>query len=161
MKVPMTEIARIQDTLQRIYNGHSFYGDPIEDVLANIDAQQAFWIPQGGTHSIWQIVQHMTVWLRIIRERLTSPTIVDVDSNDETFATSAEATHENWNAARQGFHAALLALIDAAGKFPPEKLDAMVPEREYTFYVLLHGAAQHSLYHTGQIALMKRMWAGR
>ena len=157
----MTEIARIQDTLQRIYDGHAFYGDPIETVLADIDAPQAFWIPPGGTHSIWQLVQHMTVWLRIIRERLTSPTIIDVDSNDETFLSSAESNHENWNAARDGLKSALEALIQAAGKFPPEKLDAMVPEREYTFYMLLHGAAQHSLYHTGQIAMMKRMYAAR
>lgn len=157
----MTEIARIQDTLQRIYNGHAFYGDPIETVLADIDAQQAFWVPPGGTHSIWQILQHMTTWLRIIRERLTSPTIVDVDNNADTFPPAPEPTHENWNAARDGFHAALTALIKSAGEFPSAKLDAMVPEREYTFYMLLHGAAQHSLYHTGQIALMKRMWAGR
>ena len=155
----MTEIARIQDTLQRIYDGHAFYGDPIVAVLADVDAQQAFWVPPGGTHSIWQLVQHMTIWLRIIRERLTSPTIVDVDNNDDTFPSAPAPTHEDWNSAKDGFHAALLALIEAAGKFPPEKLDAMVPEREYTFYMLLHGAAQHSLYHTGQIALMKRMWA--
>ena len=157
----MTEIERIQDTLRRTYDGDSFYGDPIETILAGIDAKQAFWIPPGGTHNIWQIVQHMTTWLRIIRERLTSPTIVDVDSNDATFPPAPEPSHENWNAARDGFHAALSALIESAGKFPPDKLDDMVPERGYTFYVLLHGAAQHSLYHAGQIVLMKRMSAGQ
>jgi uncharacterized damage-inducible protein DinB len=157
----MTEIERIQDTLQRIYDGDSFYGDPIETILADIDAKQAFWVPPGGTHSIWQIVKHMTLWADIIRQRLTSPTIIDVESNDATFSTNPQATHENWNVARDAFHAALTALINAAGKFPPEKLDAMVPERGYTFYVLLHGAAQHSLYHAGQIVLMKRLYAAR
>jgi len=39
-------------------------------------------------------------------------------------------------------------------------VDEMVPGKEgahYTFYYMLHGVAQHELYHAGQIALLKKM----
>ena len=32
----------------------------------------------------------------------------------------------------------------------------MVPGKDYSVYVLLHGAVQHMTYHTGQIALLKK-----
>ncbi len=32
----------------------------------------------------------------------------------------------------------------------------MSPGASYSLYVLLHGVAQHDLYHAGQIALLKK-----
>jgi DinB superfamily len=156
--VAMSEIPRLQDLLRRIYDGHAFYGDSITAVLSGIDTEEAFWVPAGGSHCIWQILRHMTVWTDIIRRRLTSPTIIEVESNEENFPTAPLPTRENWNTARDGFQTALDALIEAMGYFPEEKLQAQVPEREYTYYMLLHGEAHHALYHLGQIALMKMMY---
>jgi hypothetical protein len=36
-------------------------------------------------------------------------------------------------------------------------LDTTVPGKDYTYAVMLHGAAQHVLYHAGQIALLKKL----
>jgi hypothetical protein len=41
--------------------------------------------------------------------------------------------------------------------FPEERLDRpLVPEVPYTAYIQFIGVTQHSLYHAGQISLLKR-----
>jgi hypothetical protein len=40
--------------------------------------------------------------------------------------------------------------------FDDARLSEIVPGREYDFYHLFHGVVQHSLYHAGQIAILKR-----
>ena len=37
-----------------------------------------------------------------------------------------------------------------------QRLDALVPGYDYSYYVMLHGAVQHTLYHAGQIAILKK-----
>jgi hypothetical protein len=155
----MNEIGRLQQMLQRTYDGKCFHGDSIQEVLNNIDAAQSVWIPDGASHSIWQIVLHMTGWLNAIRRRLTSPTLINL-TDEENFPAVPLPTHENWHAARDSFGAALEGLIGAAGEFPESRLEEKVPGRDYTFFVLLHGAIDHNLYHLGQISLLKAMYRG-
>lgn len=40
--------------------------------------------------------------------------------------------------------------------FGDERLGETVPGRDYAFYNLFHGIVQHSLYHAGQIAILKK-----
>jgi uncharacterized damage-inducible protein DinB len=156
----MTEIARLQELLERTYSGTCFHGDSIREVLQDIDAAQAIWLPEDGSHSIWQIVEHMAGWLDVIRRRLTSPTLVTMP-DEKNFPATPQGSHENWNATLDSFQATLKALIEAVGNFPESRLEAKVPGKEYTFDVLLHGAVHHNLYHLGQIAMMKAMYKRR
>lgn len=156
----MSDIRRLQQMLQTTYNGNCFHGDSIEAVIQDIDVTQAVWTPAGAAHSMWQIVLHMTGWLDVIRRRLTSATLVNL-TDEENYPAPPQATHENWNAARDAFRSALNALIKAVGEFPEPRLEEKVPGRDYTFFVLLHGAIDHNLYHAGQIALLKSMYKRR
>jgi hypothetical protein len=45
----------------------------------------------------------------------------------------------------------------AIESFGDTRLEDIVPGRRYDFYHLLHGVVQHSLYHGGQIAMLKRV----
>lgn len=40
--------------------------------------------------------------------------------------------------------------------FDDRRLTEIVPGRDYDYYHLFHGIVQHSLYHGGQIAMLKR-----
>jgi len=47
-------------------------------------------------------------------------------------------------------------LAQAIERFDDGKLQEIVPGRPYDFYHLFHGIVQHSLYHGGQIAILKK-----
>ena len=156
----MTEIERLQDLLERTYSGTCFHGDSIMKLFEDIDAAQAILVPDGASHSIWQIVEHMAGWLDVIRRRLTSPILVSMPE-EKNFPPTPQASHENWNATLNSFDAVLHALIAEIGKFPESNLGAQVPGKDYTFDVLLHGAVHHNLYHLGQISMIKAMYQRR
>ena len=57
-----------------------------------------------------------------------------------------------------------LSLVAAIRRLRPEDLAGPVPGHPYSVYVLLHGVLQHTLYHAGQIGLLRgaaRRAAGR
>lgn len=156
----MTETARLQELMRQTYSGNCFHGDSIAQIFNGVDVAAATWRPDEKTHSIWQIVLHMTAWLNVIRERLTSPTLVNLN-DEQNYPAIPEATLPNLSRSFDEFRDALNSLVEAVGRFPEEKLSASVPGRGYTFDILLHGAIHHNLYHAGQIALLTAMYKRR
>jgi hypothetical protein len=48
------------------------------------------------------------------------------------------------------------ALVKTVAALPESRLRERVPGKKYDFYFMLHGVAQHALYHAGQIAILKK-----
>ena len=67
-----------------------------------------------------------------------------------------EAGEAGWRSAIMRLDMAQLDLRRETEKLGSERLDDIVPGRSYTVYFLLHGIAQHNIYHAGQIALLKK-----
>jgi len=76
-------------------------------------------------------------------------------------------TAKDWPAVRDDSEAAWLiakdrlfenaeSLAQSIERFDDAKLRDIVPGRPYDFYFLFHGIVQHSLYHGGQIAMLKK-----
>lgn len=61
-----------------------------------------------------------------------------------------------WTAAQDRMFQNAEKLAAAIDRFDDAKLQAIVPGRTYDFYFLFHGIVQHSLYHGGQIAMLKK-----
>ena len=68
-----TEVSRIADQLHRAYRGPAWHGPSLKAILTEVTEDRAAIRPASGAHSIWEIVLHITAWLRIGRERLTAP----------------------------------------------------------------------------------------
>jgi DinB superfamily len=47
-------------------------------------------------------------------------------------------------------------LVKTVAALPDARLRERVPGKRYDFYHMLHGIAQHELYHAGQIAILKK-----
>jgi hypothetical protein len=47
-------------------------------------------------------------------------------------------------------------LVKTVAALPESRLRERVPGKRYDFYFMLHGVAQHELYHAGQIAILKK-----
>jgi uncharacterized damage-inducible protein DinB len=151
----MSEIARISDQLRRAYEGPAFHGDAIAEILDGVTVEIASAKPLHGIHSIWEIVLHMSVWLDVVRRRLSSPTLV-IPTAEENFRAVEHVSAEAWERAKGELDDNYRLLLRAIGELPETKLGLQVPGREYDYYTLLHGIVQHSLYHAGQIALLKK-----
>ena len=148
----MRETERIAEELSLLFEGTSWLGPPIYDLLADISEETASQRPQAGVHTIWELVLHVGAWLRIARLRLSASSPVDPTEDENWPAPSG-----SWQGALVGLRNEVTALRGAILDFPPDRLEDAAPAIEpQTFYVLLHGVLQHSAYHAGQIAVLKK-----
>jgi uncharacterized damage-inducible protein DinB len=155
----MSETARIADQLRRAFSGAAWHGDSLLEILSGVTAAQAAARPVKHAHSIWELVMHISAWDSVVRRRLAGET-VDL-SEEQNFPSVMDPGEGAWRRAVENASRVHNELVDAVTAFPDERLSEKVPGKKnepdwYNFYYMLHGVAQHELYHAGQIALLKK-----
>jgi uncharacterized damage-inducible protein DinB len=146
-----TEIQKISSLLNRTFNKGAWHGPSVTEVLQQVDESSAQ-KRLAGTHSIIELVAHMTSWRDFTISRL---------EGDNNFQVTDELNfpdEKSWNKALAALNESHRKLVAAVEKFPEEKLSELVPgvENKYTFYTLIHGIIHHDLYHIGQIILINK-----
>ena len=145
----MSEIDRIVDQLKRSWGGDAWHGPSLSELLADVDAAKAAAHPVAGAHSIWELALHVATWDRTVANRLK-------EWNGRDPSEVKDTTEAAWKSARETLASAHRELEEAVSSWPEDHLGETVPDKPYSVYVMLHGAAQHELYHGGQIALLKK-----
>jgi uncharacterized damage-inducible protein DinB len=151
-----SETHRIIDLLQRTYAGNAWHGSNIQTILADVSAKQASLKPITTAHSIWELVLHLTQWRTFAWQKIAGDPQFDITTPETDWPPVADSSQEAWQTALQQLDKSQEKLVEALYKFSDANLSQIVPGRDYTYYVLLHGIIQHDLYHTGQIALLKK-----
>ena len=149
-----SEAVRIADQLRRAFEGSAWHGPALLELLEDVDASTAVAKPVSKVHSIWEVVLHIAVWddaaLRRLGGKKWQPTGL---ANFPTVATPSDAAWRKAIAATKRTHDTLVKTVAA---LPDSRLGDRVPGKRYDFYHMLHGIAQHELYHAGQIAILKK-----
>ncbi len=156
----MSETARIADQLRRAFEGEAWHGDSLYEVLDGISAEQADSRPIKSAHSIWELVLHISAWDVACRRRLQGEAVELPD--EQNFPSITDNSKAAWRHALEHAKHEHNQLIKVVEAFPDSRLGEKVPGKEkepayHTYYYMLHGLAQHEIYHTGQIALLKKM----
>ena len=151
----MKETERIENQLKRAFHGDAWHGPAVLEALSGVTGALAAHRPVVGAHTIWELVHHITAWADIVRRGLLGDWIkvtpeVDWPAVDDT----SEAA---WNDSLARLKTAESGLRELVLQFPESRLDEpLKKEGAPTAYVLLHGVVQHSLYHAGQIVILKK-----
>lgn len=152
------EATRIADQLRRAFDGSAWHGPALLELLKDIDAETASARPLPNVHTIWELVLHIAVWdgsgLHRLRGEKYQPTGV------KNFPLMPKPTEAAWRKAVAATMRTHDTLVRTVGALPDARLHDRVPGKRYDFYHLLHGIAQHELYHAGQIAILKKAQEG-
>lgn len=159
----MTELERIIRELEHAHAGSPWHGPSRADVLDDVTAEEAARRPSLQGHGIWALVLHMHAWTREVARR--------VREGDKRLPVEGDwpspptPSAQGWRDAVSALEAAHRELVAAVRERGAARLDdrAGTPEElsagdGVTYRVMLHGVAQHDAYHTGQIALLKRIY---
>jgi hypothetical protein len=150
----MAELDRILSHYDAVLNGDPWHGDPIWKILENVMAQDASARPVGQTHTIWELVSHMTFWEGVVTKRLAGLRAGLVE--ELNFPAMPAATEENWRKALDDFRDSNRTFREALADLDPAKLEQLTAAGKRTYYDEAHGIIEHHLYHLGQIALLKK-----
>lgn len=150
----MTEIKRIEDQLKRSLEGEAWHGPALEELLGDVSAEQAAAKPLPAVHSIWEIVLHIIGDQRLVCERLQGkPTVLPAEEDWPLIRDESEAA---WTGIKQELRDSTDRLRKAIRLVDESRLEEPIVEGFSSTYVTLHGTVQHSLYHAGQIAILKK-----
>jgi hypothetical protein len=150
------ECRRIADQLRRAFSGDPWHGSPIRDLLEGITGEQACAHPLPSAHNIWDLVLHIEVYLDVALKATEGTPMPRLFGTEQDWPTATDRSAPAWPGTMQRLLESCERLAQAIDEFADQRLQDSVPGREYDFYYLLHGIVQHSLYHAGQIAMLKK-----
>ena len=150
----MSETQRIEDQLKRAFYGEAWHGPSVKEALEGVTPEIAVQRPLEGVHSIWELVGHITTWVDVVRRRALGQT--ETVTDEMNFPPVTDAGEAAWKEAIRRMESAETELRKTILQLPESRLDEPAVQNGPTVYILLHGAVQHSLYHAGQIVLLKK-----
>jgi len=152
------ESQRIADQLDRAINGPAWHGPSVLQAIDDLPASKATARPIREAHTIRELVDHAAAWLEIARQRVegTAPGSI-TDEMDWPPAGGAD-DETAWRAAVARLRNAAGRLEQTIRGLDDRRLRDEMPGEAVAWSVhdLLHGVIQHSLYHAGQIVLLKK-----
>lgn len=151
----LKEVERIADQLRRAHEGGAWHGPSVRELLDGMTAEEAAARPLEGAHSVWELVTHIEAWERAILRRLGGDPAA-IYNTAEDWPAAEDVSEEAWHEAQARLTETYTLLREAVLRLDDARLDEPILPEMSTRYVSLHGAVQHTLYHAGQIALVKK-----
>jgi uncharacterized damage-inducible protein DinB len=153
-KMRVSEAGRIADQLRRAFYGSAWHGPALMELLEEVDAPSAAAKPLPGVHSIWELLLHIRAWDGAGLQRLAGHTCQLKAAKN--FPAVPQPTEMEWRAAVKLARGTHDSLVNTVAGLSGKRLRETVPGKRYDFYHMLHGIAQHELYHAGQIAILEK-----
>jgi uncharacterized damage-inducible protein DinB len=155
--------AFLVDQLERTHDGDPWHGPSRASLLGDVTAAEAKRRPGPTAHSIWELVLHMTAWTREVARRLEGHKAAEPEMGDWP-APPAVPDERAWRAAVTALDEAHAALRETVRILDPSRLAMRVGDERnpplgtgVTFAQTINGLVQHDAYHSGQIALVKKL----
>jgi hypothetical protein len=155
------QAAQLQLLLQILdesYGRKAWHGPTLRGSIRGLSAVEAAWRPRPDRHSIAEIVVHSAYWKYAVRRRLRDEKRGSFPlKGSNWFALPSSLSQSNWKDFGAFLDDEHGALREAIASFPPERIDEIPKGGKVRFMTLIHGIAQHDVYHAGQIQLLKRL----
>jgi uncharacterized damage-inducible protein DinB len=147
-------MARILDQMDRAFSGDAWHGPSLMALLEGVSPADAAKRPVAAAHSIWELMNHIAAWNRIVERRLRDETVKVTPEMDWPMVPIASDV--TWKRALDNLRESRAVLRKTVEGLTDAQLDEHPPGLPDSRYILLHGLVQHDLYHAGQIALLRR-----
>lgn len=148
------EAKGLADELRVIFEGDAWHGPALAELLAGVPAERAAARPLRGAHTLWELVLHVTAWTNVWRRRLDGEPVDEPEEGD--FPKVPPPTPSAWAEAQARLRSAHERLVERVARLREGDLAARVPGRDYTARFLVRGAIRHTVYHSGQIGILRK-----
>jgi uncharacterized damage-inducible protein DinB len=155
----ISEAAGIAEQLRRAFDGSAWHGPAVLELVDDVDAATAAARPISDAHSIWELLLHIAVWDQAGLVRLNGKKWQPTGTHNFPLVPS-KPTQAAWRKTIAETKKTHEKLVKTVAALPESRLRDRVPGKRYDFYHMLHGIAQHELYHAGQIAILKKAAQG-
>jgi uncharacterized damage-inducible protein DinB len=152
-----TEIQSIIKHLNDTIDGQPWFGRPVFQLLGEIDSTIAYTKLTPGAHSPIDLLYHMLTWADFTLKRLQKDKINDLEAFEKLDWRDIDPKLHDWDEGLGALVATHQEIVAILQEQDDSLLEEKVDYRDYNFRVLLNGLIEHNIYHTGQVALLKKM----
>jgi uncharacterized damage-inducible protein DinB len=148
----MNQTQQIADAYHAVTVRGAWYGPALAELLEQISAEFAVKPPVAGAHSISALLQHLLLWNERVRNTGDQNPLPRWEPDKEWAEPPIPWNNLviRWNRSRD-------LLEDRIRNFSEEDLQKQVPGRTYPYETMLRGIVQHTIWHSGQIAMVLSM----
>lgn len=166
----MSECVTISSRLKQSYarvdqhgatlEGGAWHGPSLMESLNGVDVGQAAARPIEGRHTIWEIVNHCAYWMQSVDKALHGEVMVSIPTTGDWVGMGETA--EDWKRDLERMDQVYRKLQATIADFDAGNLDGMISTQfgenffQFTNRKMLHGVADHNIYHAGQVSILKR-----
>ena len=140
--------------------GGAWHGPSLMEALKGVNVEQAAARPVAGRHTIWEIVTHCAYWMESVDKALHGEVMESIPTTEDWVGMGETA--EDWTRDLTRMDQVYEKLQVTIAGFDSKNLDATVGSQfgenffEFTNRKMLHGIADHNIYHAGQVSILKR-----
>jgi hypothetical protein len=152
----VTEIERITQLYEQVLDGIPYYGQSLMKILEGVDLTTALQKPESCYRSIFEIVPHITSELEYTH-KVIEGTAGAWEEGITTWPGVRQGTEAGWQLALDHLRQAHRHLTDDLRGMRDEILPQQPIQVRGPYYLMLHGTLQHTIFHSGEISLLKGM----
>jgi uncharacterized damage-inducible protein DinB len=152
----MRQPKKIADSYRAATVKAAWYRPSLAELLVQISPELATTSPVPGSHSISELLQHLLLWNERIRNTSDGNSLPRWQP-EKDWAEPPIPWNElvsRWSQSRE-------LLEEKIRNFPIEDLAKQVSGRNHPYETMLHGVVEHTIYHSGQIAMVLSMLRSR
>src|SRR6185503_84833 len=162
MQVKRGDAALLLFYLDQAFGRRGWHGPTLSALVRNVGVAEAMWRPSPGRHSVWELVLHAAFWKNTVRRRITGDGSVRFPRSPANWPKTPEGpTARAWLDDVELLKAEHRKLVRTVSQFPAARLFRKVGTTRFIPADQIAGIAAHDLYHAGQIAMIRKLWAGR
>ena len=150
----MTVGELLSDDLRRALRGEAWHGPSVQELIATLSAEEAMQRPIPAAHNIWELVVHLTSWSNIVLRRINGGQTEPYEGEDWPAVHDFSDSH--WNQAREALAESYERLSEVVLGMTDEELSRNAPSSTRSVAGMVSGVAQHTSYHGGQIAILRK-----
>jgi uncharacterized damage-inducible protein DinB len=151
-------VERIINLLNASFHGGAWHGPSVLELTKGLSVKQAAF-KAGNIHTISEIIYHITSWRIFVLKRLQGDDKYNIEDDKKNWGNFAKIDAFELETLMMELTLSQDELVKELEKKEDDFLDLIVPGSEYTYYTLIQGVIQHDIYHSGQIAIIKKLVA--
>ena len=151
------QIQTIISNLKVVNSGEPWFGRAVYKILDEVNPETAFIKPNNTTHSLIELLWHMITWADFTLQRIEKEKINDLAAAEQSDWRVIDPKVHTWKKGVAAFKAIHKKMIELLKKKDDTFLKEKVDYRKYDFQFLLNGLIQHTIYHLGQLAYLKKL----
>lgn len=153
-----TNLKNILRLLNASFHGGAWHGPSLLELTKGLKVKAAAF-KAGNIHTIAELIYHITSWRLFALKKIQGDAVYNIDNEKLNFGDIRKVDEFELEALMMELTLSQDELARALESKDDAFLQEVVPGAEYTFDTLLNGIIQHDVYHTGQIAIIKKLAA--